>query len=57
MDAVRGIFARENGQGMFFEVGAQETLFTPADEDKHESGDGRSGSGKSKKRPTLKIVK
>lgn len=29
MNAVKGIFARENGQGMFFEIGAPEVAETP----------------------------
>lgn len=57
MDAVRGIYARENGQGMFFELGAQEALFSEAEE----SGNGEDGAkpkGDSKKKgPNLTIVK
>ncbi len=47
MHAVKGIFARENSQGMFFEVG----LLSPpvADADKNTS--------KVKKKPSLTIVK
>ncbi|KAG1648389.1 Elongation factor Tu 1 [Nymphon striatum] len=32
VNAVRGIYARENGQGMFFELGSQDDLF-PAEHD------------------------
>jgi stringent starvation protein B len=57
MDAVRGIFARENGQGMFFEIGAQETLFTADVKDENKHGDSQPMNIKEKKKPTLKIVK
>ena len=61
MDAVRGIFARENGQGMFFEledaveteghdVGEQQTL---PDGDQAEE----SSKKQNNKKPTLTIVK
>ncbi len=65
MDAVRGIFARENGQGMFFE------LEEPA-VDEEQGADGKLTSGedissedaskdpsknKNNKKPTLTIVK
>lgn len=56
MDAVRGIFARENGQGMFFEVGAQKTLFAP-DAKVDDGSDDHPTNSKEKKKPTLKIVK
>lgn len=56
MDAVRGIFARENGQGMFFEVGSQQTLFVPDPKNKLD-GTNRTLNAKEKKKPTLKIVK
>jgi stringent starvation protein B len=57
MDAVRGIFARENGQGMFFELGEQETLFTPDDEVVSSSDEVEKEKSKDKKKPTLTIVK
>ncbi|HSR01456.1 MAG TPA: ClpXP protease specificity-enhancing factor [Methylophilaceae bacterium] len=57
MDAVRGIFARENGQGMFFEVGSQNTLFEPDAKDKGGDGNNMPANSKEKKKPTLKIVK
>ncbi|MCL4159604.1 UNVERIFIED_CONTAM: hypothetical protein GTU68_049258 [Idotea baltica] len=58
MDAVRGIYARENGQGMFFELGAQEALFSASEGDA-ESGasDVKSDAEVKKKRPNLTIVK
>lgn len=51
MRAVKGIFARENGQGMFFEADALPTppLVPPEAP--------ASPSGGAKKRPSLKIVK
>lgn len=54
MEAVRGIFARENGQGMFFEISTQQALFTP---DGDASDNNESKNVKEKKKPTLKIVK
>ncbi len=57
MDAVRGIFARENGQGMFFELGEQETLFTPDEEAVSSSDEVEKEKSKDKKKPTLTIVK
>ncbi|MFW5431796.1 MAG: ClpXP protease specificity-enhancing factor [Methylophilaceae bacterium] len=60
MDAVRGIYARENGQGMFFELGSQDALFSSGEADdeadKVPEGDSpKDGTGK--KPPTLTIVK
>jgi stringent starvation protein B len=53
MSAVKGIFARENGQGMFFEAGD-----APADVDKLESDTSSESQQTSKnKKPTLTIVK
>ncbi len=57
MDAVRGIFARENGQGMFFEVGTQKTLFAPDAKDEDGDDNNKPANSKEKKKPTLKIVK
>lgn len=53
MHAVKGLFARENGQGMFFEVGlppinAQKTSVEVASDEKKPISD---------KKPTLTIVK
>lgn len=57
MDAVRGIFARENGQGMFFEL--ELPAPTLSDESKAEEVDVKKQSKQeaSKKRPSLTIVK
>ena len=64
IDAVRGIFARENGQGMFFELGSQGALFSPSgsevegaagSQSKDEAGKKKGKTGK--KGPTLTIVK
>ncbi len=58
MNAVKGIFARENAQGMFFEISAesQENLSvsekTPSKESKEESS-----TETQKKKPKLTIVK
>jgi stringent starvation protein B len=61
IDAVRGIYARENGQGMFFELGAQEKLFPTAGKGaESESGMQKSKQSSTelgKKPPTLTIVK
>lgn len=58
IEAVRGIFARENGQGMFFELGSQESLSTasemPAEDDTVEA---KPKKGAKKKQPNLTIVK
>lgn len=59
MNAVRGIFARENGQGMFFEL---EDEVTEAGQDENPAtGDDlnpdNSPSKQSNKKPTLRIVK
>jgi stringent starvation protein B len=56
IDAVKGIFARENGQGMFFEV-------TPEDVNKNKNNEIGPSSDKEKnissevKKTTLKLVK
>jgi stringent starvation protein B len=61
MDAVRGIFARENGQGMFFELedaaggevqDADEGLASPTDDSPEDNSKNRNN-----KKPTLTIVK
>lgn len=62
MDAVRGIFARENGQGMFFEVENQKAINSPdISTVQDNAAAGRSSdSGElkpAKKKPTLTIVK
>jgi len=57
MDAVGGIFARENGQGMFFELGSPAQ--TVSDEGEAQEADVKKQSKQdaSKKRPSLTIVK
>ncbi|MEE9332392.1 MAG: ClpXP protease specificity-enhancing factor [Methylophilaceae bacterium] len=57
MDAVRGIYARENGQGMFFELGTQEALFSASEDDNVDAEEVKSKDDANKKRPTLTIVK
>jgi stringent starvation protein B len=58
MDAVKGIFARENGQGMFFDVPPQpdpeKVVAASAPVSKPEAGKEESAT---KKKPTLTIVK
>lgn len=62
MSAVRGLFARENGQGMFFEiepeeeVAADELVQTQGDESEVGVSDKQPKQPKQQK-PTLKIVK
>ncbi|WP_047552469.1 ClpXP protease specificity-enhancing factor [Methylotenera sp. G11] len=61
MDAVRGIFARENGQGMFFELDdTTDAEAQPADEELASAADvspeDRS-KNRNNKKPTLTIVK
>ena len=61
MSAVKGVFARENGQGMFFEVEKQmpeirQKLSEVIENDLSNQLDGKSKSNNHKK-PTLKIVK
>ncbi len=63
MSAVKGVFARENGQGMFFEVGVQtdadevdanaKSVTSPSDVE----GEAADGKAPAKKRPNLTIVK
>lgn len=65
MDAVRGIFARENGQGMFFELeepavdveqGADGKL-TSGEDISSEDASKNPSKNKNNKKPTLTIVK
>ena len=58
MSAVKGIFARENGQGMFFDMEAESAVTQAKDEGKQEvaATADKSESTKNKK-PTLTIVK
>jgi len=61
IDAVRGIYARENGQGMFFELGTQNKLFSPSEagleSDQSAQKSEQSSAESGKKPPTLTIVK
>jgi stringent starvation protein B len=61
MDAVRGIFARENGQGMFFELEESVIDEEQNSDDKSISAEDISSEDASKnrnnKKPTLTIVK
>ncbi len=57
MSAVKGIFARENGQGMFFEINTEDVSANnnAAADSKVESS--KSATTPTKKKPTLTIVK
>ena len=59
--AVRGIYARENGQGMFFELGSQDAVISSDEGDAEVAAMGATGDNSKdetgKKRPTLTIVK
>lgn len=60
MSAVRGLFARENGQGMFFEAEPAEGLVDNASEDMQVTEDMESQSDKKPpktQKPSLKLVK
>lgn len=57
MDAVRGIFARENGQGMFFELGSPAQTVSDEGEAEEADVEKQSKQDASKKRPSLTIVK
>ncbi len=61
MDAVRGIFARENGQGMFFELDdivADDSSEMPADAAlEAQTGADDAAKNANRKKPTLTIVK
>lgn len=58
---VRGIYARESGQGMFFELGSQDALISSDEGDAEVAAKGATGDNSKdetgKKRPTLTIVK
>lgn len=59
MSAIKGIFARENGQGMFFEIEA-ETITSVKEQDVEETVEKRADDASKKtntKKPTLTIVK
>ena len=55
ISAVKGIFARENGQGMFFEVGQQ--IADDSKQISRQNGDNEAEKSSQKKKPTLTIVK
>jgi len=61
MDAVRGIFARENGQGMFFEMEEAVVDEGQNSDDKSKSVEDVSSedasNNRKNKKPTLTIVK
>jgi stringent starvation protein B len=61
MNAVKGIFARENGQGMFFEVSANDASnYSSASTSASSSSEAKSekvADLPTKKKPTLTIVK
>lgn len=61
MDAVRGVFARENGQGMFFELDetvADGSSEAPADAAlEAQTGADDAAKNANRKKPTLTIVK
>jgi stringent starvation protein B len=62
IDVVRGIFARENGQGMFFEVEAKESLAAEGDVPNEDGVPAMEGEVPEKtppgtKKPSLKLVK
>lgn len=55
MGAVKGIFARENGQGMFFEAEVADATSEPALNTENETND--PSKKQNNKKPTLTIVK
>ena len=59
MSAIKGIFARENGQGMFFEVGEETPATNPVEKASSTAADSSSEAAKkiNTKKPTLTIVK
>jgi stringent starvation protein B len=57
MNAVKGIFARENGQGMFFEVNANDTSVNASTVSAAKADSSKSADLPAKKKPTLTIVK
>ncbi|MDD2933659.1 MAG: ClpXP protease specificity-enhancing factor [Methylotenera sp.] len=59
MNAVKGIFARENGQGMFFEVSADQNDVDNAEKTSSEAGNSSIEVDKKRnfKKPSLTIVK
>jgi stringent starvation protein B len=58
MDAVKGIFSRENGQGMFFEAALQASIHADSGASNSESNAPENiAEAPQKKKPTLTIVK
>ncbi len=58
MGAVKGVFARENGQGMFFELELETKIHKSSDDIVSEAdGKEKSSDTPAKKKPTLTIVK
>ncbi len=60
MNAVRGIYARENGQGMFFEIEPESEQVSTSGDPSIENTDGISEKEKKSqvvKKPSLKLVK
>lgn len=57
MSAVKGIFARENGQGMFFEVSAHDTSNSSRSAGLPNAESPKTADTAAKKKPTLTIVK
>lgn len=55
MGAVKGVFARENGQGMFFEV--DESADVPLVDTSESINEPDKSTSTEKRKPTLKIVK
>jgi stringent starvation protein B len=57
MDAIRGIFARENGQGMFFDLDAQGEPASSGQKPVDDFSDGKPKDKVGKRKPTLTVVK
>lgn len=59
IEAVKGIYARENGQGMFFELTAQDKLFDEPEKNpaKADTNDQKKPERSERKRPNLTVVK
>ncbi|MDO8962590.1 MAG: ClpXP protease specificity-enhancing factor [Methylophilus sp.] len=58
VDAVKGVFARENSQGMFFEVDLSSPPVQPEHgEEKVSAAESDVSNSSAKRKPTLKIVK
>ncbi len=57
MDAIRGIFARENGQGMFFDLDEQREPASSGQESVEDFSDSQFKDKAGKRKPTLTVVK